>query len=276
MILARIAKMYFKRKSGGQQGASGYSANRPAASSAIRYTPYLLIIPIIVFLSLSLTGCTSTSPAIPNIYIVSLRSNTNATEDPVQVRIGYYGICGIDEAGTRCQSARGRSVEELAVNLFPLPGANETSNAASSDADIADLITTALNLQSESFMSVLATAAVLFVLGVVAELVYKLDVRRANWLDHPRRSAIIRRATYGSLFLATGLLFAAALATDQAADALEFASAGMKNASVLIKSGTTLQVLQWMAFGFSLVFTLTVPFLVRPKESGAEAYKEEA
>ncbi|GAB1314494.1 hypothetical protein MFIFM68171_04704 [Madurella fahalii] len=255
MFLARVAKLYFKR------------------SSPIAYAPYLLIIPIIVFYALSLTGCVSTSPAIPNIYIVSLRSNTNATTDPVQVRIGYYGICGIDEDGTRCQSANGRSVEELAANLFPVLGGNSSSNTTS-DADITDLITTALNLQSQSFISVLAAAAVLFFVGVAAMLFYKLDVRKGDF-DHPRRSAIIRRATYGSLFLSTAFVFAAALATDQAADALEFASAGMKNASVLIKSGTTLQVLQWITFGFSMLFTLAVPFLVRPKER-AEVYKEEA
>ena len=114
---------------------------------------------------------------------------------------------------------------------------------------------------------------VLFIVGIVAVLLHKLDVRRGTF-EHVRRSAIIRRITYGTLYLSTGLVFAAALATDQAADALEFASAGMKDASVLIKSGTTLQVLQWITFGFSMLFTLAVPLLVRSKEE-AQAYKEE-
>ncbi|KAK4114638.1 hypothetical protein N656DRAFT_766822 [Canariomyces notabilis] len=259
MVLAKLAKMYFA-----------------PSSAAIRYAPYLLILPIIVFEALSLTGCVSTSPAIPNIYLVSLKSNTgNATETPVQVRIGYYGICGIDEDGTRCQSASGRSVEELTPNLFPeTVNKNSSSNATSSDVDVADLINTALNLQSQSFMSVLAMSGLLFLIGVGSLLVYKFDVKKGSF-DHPRRSAIIRRVTYGSLFLSTGLVFAAALATDQSADALEFASAGMKNASVLIKSGTTLQVLQWMAFGFSLLFTLLVPILVREK-APAMTFKEGA
>jgi hypothetical protein len=275
MVLAKLAKMYFARKLKSQIDALGRSANMsPASSAAIRYAPYLLILPIIVFEALSLTGCVSTSPAIPNIYLVSLKSNTgNATETPVQVRIGYYGICGIDEDGTRCQSASGRSVEELTPNLFPeTVNKNSSSNATSSDVDVADLINTALNLQSQSFMSVLAMSGLLFLIGVGSLLVYKFDVKKGSF-DHPRRSAIIRRVTYGSLFLSTGLVFAAALATDQSADALEFASAGMKNASVLIKSGTTLQVLQWMAFGFSLLFTLLVPILVREK-APAMTFKE--
>ncbi|KAL2017002.1 hypothetical protein VTK56DRAFT_2683 [Thermocarpiscus australiensis] len=246
-------------------------------SSAVRYVPYLLIIPIIVFQTLSLTGCVSTSPAIPSIYIVSLRPNTNTTENQVQVRIGYFGICGIDDDGTRCVSASGRSVETLTANLFPdLLSNNRSSSSSSSSAaaatapaDITDLVTTAIDLQSRAFPSILAAAAVLFVLGVAVLFLFKRDVRGSSSLDHPRRSGIVRRATYGLLFLSTGLVFAASLATSQAAGALEFASVAMRDASVLIKAGTTIQVLQWTTFGFSLLFSLAVPFLVRPRSEPA-------
>ena len=108
-------------------------------------------------------------------------------------------------------------------------------------------------------------------------MVLKRDVASPTaWQDHPRRSTIIRRMTYGLLCGSTGLVFAAALATTQAAGALEFASAGMRDASVLIKSGTTLQVLQWIVFGFEVLFTLAVPFLARPKVVVQEEFKGEA
>ncbi|KAK4157153.1 Ca2+ regulator and membrane fusion protein Fig1-domain-containing protein [Chaetomidium leptoderma] len=264
MFLLKFAKLYF------------------SPSGMLRFAPYLLIVPIIVFHALSLTGCVSTSPAIPNIYVVALRSNiNNATETPLQVRIGYFGICGIDEDGTRCQAATGRSVETLTTNLFPeLPGDknnNKTSSSSANNRDeITDLITTALDLQSGVFMSVLAGAAVLFVFGVAALVVLKRDIQSPSGWEHPRRSSIIRRATYGMLFGSTALTFAAALATSQAAGALEYGSAGMSHASVLIKAGTTLQVLQWIVFGFEVLFALAVPFLVRYKAPPAGEYKEEA
>ncbi|KAK4040842.1 Ca2+ regulator and membrane fusion protein Fig1-domain-containing protein [Parachaetomium inaequale] len=265
MVLKHLAKMYFK----------------PAG--LLRYAPYLLILPIIVFHALSLTGCVSTSPAIPNIYVVSLRANNNATDTPLQVRIGYFGICGIDEDGTRCQAATGRSVETLAANLFPdlQQGTNNTSSntttTPATNSEITDLITTALDLQSRTFISVLAGAAVLFVLGAAALFLFKRDVRSANSWEHPRRSTVIRRVTYGLLFGSTALVFAAALATSQSAGALEYASEGMSHASVLIHAGTTLQVLQWIAFGFEVLFALAVPFLVRYKAvAGEEEGKVEA
>jgi hypothetical protein len=226
--------------------------------------------------ALSLTGCVSTSPAIPNIYVVDLRTNTNVTDDLLKVRIGYYGICGIDEDGTRCQSASGRSVETLAANLFPqFQPTNSTSKSASSTrADITDLVSTALDLQSRTFISVLAAAAVLFVFGVAAMVLLARDVKKATFDAHSRRSTMIRRITYAMLFGSTGLVFAAALATSQSAGALEYASEGMSHASVLIKSGTTLQVLQWTTFGFELLFVMAAPFLVGSKGAGFD--KEQA
>ncbi|KAK4239395.1 Ca2+ regulator and membrane fusion protein Fig1-domain-containing protein [Achaetomium macrosporum] len=251
----------------------------------LRYAPYLLIVPIIVFQALSLTGCVSTSPGVPNIYIVSLRPNNNATDDPLQVRIGYFGICGIDEEGKRCQSASGRSVETLRADLFPeVFGPNNNNNSSSSSNttasangdEITDLVSTAIDLQSRIFISVLAGAAVLFLLGIAALVLYKRDVS-TGWDEHPRRSAIIRRVTYGMLFGSAGLAFAAALATSESAGALEYTTSDTAHATVLIHAGRTLQVLQWVAFGFETLFALAVPFLVAYRAPPvAEEWKGEA
>ncbi|KAL2163026.1 hypothetical protein VTH06DRAFT_6862 [Thermothelomyces fergusii] len=263
-MLMKLVKLYFK------------------PYGMLRYAPYLLIIPIVVFYALSLSGCASTSPMIPSIYAVALRANSNTgdrTGKPLQVRIGYFGICGRDDEGTRCETASGRSVETLAAYLFPeLVGADDSSSdkdgsgKSSSKApkknkhirpDVADLVTTGLDLQSRTFTPVLAGAAVLQVFGLAAFVLFRRDVHRGGPAAHPRRSAVIRRATYGALYGSAALAFTAAVATSQAAGALESASQSMGHASVLIKSGTTLQVLQWIAFGFQCIFILTVPFLVR-------------
>ncbi|KAG7289140.1 hypothetical protein NEMBOFW57_005503 [Staphylotrichum longicolle] len=262
MFLIKLAKAYFK------------------PSGLLRLAPYLLIVPIIVFY-----GCVSTSPAIPNIYLVSLRSNTNGTETPLQVRIGYFGVCGIDADGTRCQAATGRSVETLASALFPSPQntSSPTNNSNSNSTafplnrgQVTDLISTALDLQSSTFTPVLAAAGVLFVLSLAALFVLKRDVQSPSAWERPRRSALVRRVTYGLLFGSSALVFAAALATSQAAGALEYASKGMSHASVLIKAGTTMQVLQWVAFGFEVLFAGAVPLLVRYKAPAEEEYKGEA
>ncbi len=231
-----------------------------------------------MLIALSLSGCASTSPAIPNIYIVSLQSSKNTTSDPVQVRIGYWGICGDDGTSVRCQSSSGGNPDTVMTGLFPtFVNTNGTKAKDSKDAftadEVKDLVTTALDLQKQIFISVLAGATFLFFLGVVCLLLYKRFTSKPN-PDKPRRTAIVRRLTYGFLYLSVGLVFAAALATTSTADALQYASRATTNAPILMHAGRTLQVLQWMAFGFSMLFTLSVPILVRSGAASIVASKE--
>ncbi|KAL2122248.1 hypothetical protein VTJ04DRAFT_2703 [Mycothermus thermophilus] len=270
-FLVAAAKMYFK-----------------PSGLLFKLAPYFLIIPIIVFQVLSLTGCVGTSPAIPNIYLIKLFDNIhNASADPLQVRIGYFGICGIDETGTRCQSSGGRSVELLASSLFPdipRPGTvSKNSTAFSASIATTNLITTALDLQSGNFIAMLAAASVLFALGVVSFLVYL----RTNWETSPRRAAILRKIAHASLFGAGALSFAGALASMQTAEALEYASVDLPAlvlggdskagaAPIRIEAGTTLQVLQWIGFGLQVLFGLAVPFMERGKKKvNVEGWKGE-
>lgn len=77
-------------------------------------------------------------------------------------------------------------------------------------------------------------------------------------------SPTLRLATLGALCLSAALAFTACLATSEAAGALEFSALlTVGEARMSVKPGVTLQVLQWLAFGFTLLFTITVPWLLR-------------
>ncbi|KAK0727798.1 Ca2+ regulator and membrane fusion protein Fig1-domain-containing protein [Lasiosphaeria miniovina] len=245
----------------------------------LRLLPFTLIIPIVLFDALSLSGCVSTSPGIPGLYVVSLRStkNTTALAD-VQVRIGYFGICGTDGSGFRCQSSSKSSASDaVTANLFPglgLGNTTTTSNKSSNTTvgsivgpanavDVHELVATALELQVQIFISILAGGAFLFASGLVFLVLHKRDAASPN-PDKPRRSAILKRGTYGLLYLSAALVFTASLATSETAGALAYASSTIRNAPVLISEGIALPVLQWMAFGFTLLFTLAVPWIARP------------
>lgn len=215
----------------------------------------------------------STSPAIPSLYIVSLRSSQNTTLASQQVRLGYFGICGGDGSTFLCQRSSGSNADTLTPILFPdfnfgntttaTASKNATAASASDAVFLKDLISVALDLQGQVYVTILAAAAFFFLLGLVFLLLHKRDVKNLN-PDKPRRSAIIKRATFGLLALSTGLIFTAALATTETAGALKHSSESIKNSPVLMKEGITLQVLQWMAFGFSMLFTLAAPLLAKP------------
>ena len=151
-------------------------------------------------------------------------------------------------------------------NLFPTFAINGTKPNGTSQvtaSDVHDLVATALELQKQIFISILAGASFLFMVGVVFLFLLKRNNAKPN-PDKPRRNAIIRRGTYGLLYLSTALVFATALSTTETAGALQFASRATSSSSILMHAGRTIQVLQWMAFGFSTLFTMTVPILVAP------------
>ncbi|KAL2269656.1 hypothetical protein VTJ83DRAFT_1840 [Remersonia thermophila] len=265
-IIAKLATLYFK-----------------PSSILLKLAPYFLIVPIIVFHALSLTGCVSTAPAIPNIYLIKLLDNLHnlSSSDPLQVRIGYFGICGISPNGTVCQSSAGRSAESLAASLFPDLASNNNNNNNSNLTDATThLLTTALDLQSGNFIAALAGSGFLFALGVACFLLHLRTSRDAA----PRRAALLRRLARAGLLGAAALSFAGALASMQTAEALEYASVDLpamvlggsaraRGAAppVRIEAGTTLQVLQWLAFGLQVLFGMAVPLMGGSRRGAASA-----
>ncbi|KAK1760383.1 Ca2+ regulator and membrane fusion protein Fig1-domain-containing protein [Echria macrotheca] len=274
LFLLKLGKMFRKDKSGGNPGSG---------SSIFRLLPFVLIIPIFLFQALSLSGCTSTSPAIPSIYLVSLepaRSNLT-TPTGIEIRINYFGICSDDGTTKRCISSAGGSgsTDAVTTTLFPTTPLNpntttttsKNTSTAVTQSELKDLVSTALDLQSQIFISILAGSTFAFFVGLIFLFLYKRDLAKPN-PSKPRRSALFRRATYGLIYLSVGLVFAAALATTETADALQFASRATDTPKILMHAGRTLQVLQWMAFGFSTLFALTVPVLVKPRAVGGVGF----
>ncbi|KAK4219770.1 Ca2+ regulator and membrane fusion protein Fig1-domain-containing protein [Rhypophila decipiens] len=242
----------------------------------LRLIPYTLIIPVILFEALSLSGCVGNSPTIPSLYIVSIRSSQNTTIASKQVRLGFFGICGGDGDDFQCRPSSGMTGDTLAPLLFPDINfgnaanstgpnlkANATATSAKDAAFLKDIIDAAIDLQGQVYVTILAAAAFFFLLGVVFLLLHKRDVKNPN-PDKPLRSKIFKRGTYGLLALSTGLIFTAALATTEAAGVLKHSTQSINNMPVFMKEGITLQVLQWMSFGFSMLFTLATPILAKP------------
>ena len=182
--------------------------------------------------------------------------------------MGYFGICGGDGSDFLCQRSSGANADTLAPILFPDfnfgNGTGSKNATAGRDAVfLKDLVSVAIDLQSQVYVTILAAAAFFFLIGLVFLFLHQRDVKNPN-ADKPRRSAILKRGTFGLLALSTGLIFTAALATTETAGALKHSTESIKNAPVLMKEGITLQVLQWMAFGFSMLFTLAAPLLAKP------------
>lgn len=130
-------------------------------------------------------------------------------------------------------------------------------NASQADALQATPLSIALDLQSKVFISLCAIAAVLFGISLVLLLLKSyLDKRLVDSDPGPGRR-FLQKAPPLCVFFSTGLAFASALAVMQAGNALEFATTGSRD-GVIFSSGKALQVLQWLVFAFSALFSFVL------------------
>jgi hypothetical protein len=122
---------------------------------------------------------------------------------------------------------------------------------------VKQLIDSALTLQSKVFICLFVGAGGFFVSAIVLLVVLKRDLKRKNGgID--RKSTIMKTFMIIMLSLSTALALASAVATTEATGALQFASTINADSSVMMDPGLPLQVLQWLAFALSVLFTIGV------------------
>ncbi|KAK3402601.1 Ca2+ regulator and membrane fusion protein Fig1-domain-containing protein [Sordaria brevicollis] len=237
----------------------------------IKLAPLTFIIPTILFLILSLAGCLSSAPTIPSLYVVALTSSSNGTLADMQVRLGYFGMCGDDGDTRTCLSAAGHFDPDEPKDIITLTGllfpeVVNNSNFQGALPELQNMVLTGLDLQDQIFGKVLLTGSALFAIGLLFMFPYKLVKKSLAKLppDTPltMKQQFIRRGCYSTIWLGVWITFAACIGTTETAGALGHATANIKGSSILMKEGVTIQVLQWMAFGFMFLFVLCMPLLL--------------
>ncbi|KAI1384790.1 Ca2+ regulator and membrane fusion protein Fig1-domain-containing protein [Hypoxylon trugodes] len=203
-----------------------------------RFVAYIIIAVLFLFYVLVLTGCLSTSPGVPDLFVVKLQAKQ--VKD-VEVRVGYYGMC-ITKAGggLSCLATYTRSPDTL-NDLF-LSNLTNTPN----DGVVKGLLVQANIIQNKIFYALLAASGVLFLLSVVSMLLVK------RYMKSPKPNAVPQQKRFRSIMhffrqYAFGLAIAAAFSTTQATGALDFATISMpdSDSNILISGGKAVQGLQW-------------------------------
>ncbi|KAI0808532.1 Ca2+ regulator and membrane fusion protein Fig1-domain-containing protein [Xylaria sp. FL0064] len=213
-----------------------------------RLVVYLLAGVIILFYVLALTGCLSESPGIPNIFLANIHSRR---DNSTQLRIGYFGICINTPHNLQCLSSIGKDMKTITTDFshdgLPIP------------SSISALLPVALTIQTKIFPSLVAAAGVFFFVGLIALMLLKRSFKKPD-PTKPLRPKLFRTATMLFGGTATALAIAAAVATTQTANALDFATSSptIGNGTIRVSAGIALQVLQWLIVGFSVLFQLSL------------------
>ncbi|KAF2183763.1 hypothetical protein K469DRAFT_785345 [Zopfia rhizophila CBS 207.26] len=255
-----------------------------------RFFAYFLIVPIILFYSITLTGCL---PGLQSVYLVNLHVPSANSTSSTEIRIGYFGLCAGNSSNFVCSTTQGMTASSLTSRLrqfsAPLP---DTTTSES-------MIQFAMTLQGKIFPPLLAASGVIFFVGLISFLLLRIDIRKGQQmlrdLGHsgppkltPERTERYRKYAILLFWTSTGLVLASTVAVAQTAAAIQFSTAETvqvvsilngtninfsdDNVSSLspaitavkptITAGTTNQVLQWLmvsslsifAFGISKIY----------------------
>lgn len=179
---------------------------------------------------------------------------------------------------THCLSTARSSAETVLPALFPnltTTTSEPRSVLTPSSKDLSALLSGALLLQSQVFIPILAGAALVFLAALLLLGLLKRAVTNPN-PDRPRRADTLQLGATACLCLSTALGFTASLSTSEAAGALQYSSLLLSSGGsgaggqMVIRPGMALQVLQWLTCGFTLLFTMSVPWLLRGGRGGWE------
>lgn len=230
----------------------------------------LLIAAAIIFLSLLLAGCSSSSPSIPNIFLISLYYKkfqpifNPAQVDPgvvtalanivgnavLEVRVGYFGICVQPDGGSFICNANATALAEIVTV----------------DQDPMNLIWVASTFKDAVVFPWLLIIAVIFsffcflLLGTFPGWHEEVDASGSEHDVHPFPSRPVSQTALTLNFISSVFVLVSVLWQHTASVAAAAVASDLGNGSVKSGVGAAAMTLGW--FGFGLTVVVTVGLLV--------------
>ncbi|OOF96708.1 hypothetical protein ASPCADRAFT_206883 [Aspergillus carbonarius ITEM 5010] len=230
----------------------------------------IIIAVAIILLSLLLAGCSSSSPQIPDIFLISLyyeryKPTFNLAQvDPgvvtatanivggaqMEVRVGYFGICVQPDDGSYiCNSNATALAEIVTVDQDPL-----------------NLIWVASTFKDAvvfPYLLIIAVILAFFCFILLATFPGwhdELDASGSEVESKPFPSRPVSQAALALIFVASVFVLVSVLWQHTASVAASTIAQDMGNGSVKSGVGTSAMVLGW--FGFGLLVVVTIGLLV--------------
>jgi hypothetical protein len=279
-------------------------ANYFLENTVYRFTILFFLVPILTFygnhvtscmkrfctdicLALSLTGCVKSSPGMSNIFALTIKPESS-TSSISEIRVGYFGMetprllfrlevtdislgmCFVLPTGMTCKPTFGAKTAPTLESLHTAISRRDTSEPDLLTA----MISLALTLQSKFLIPFLAGAGLLFTISLVFVALTELHVRKARIYNTQaaKYRDSLRQASCTLTWLSVALALASATMITQTTNALAYMTQ-LESSKVNITAGTTLNVLQWLAFAFSALFAAGIPTIFA--KEGEKVYSTE-
>ena len=171
------------------------------------------------------------------------------------------GICAGLSKGLVCYTTTGTSATSLTSRF------NGSNTAPFDFGTMEQLLSFTMFLQSRIFVPLLAAAGALFLIGIFFLTLLKRHMKSTPNQNAANTRQTFRRVTNVCLWASTAFALSSAFAVGQTASALQNTTASTQS-SIRIMSGTTLQILQWLTFAFSVTFAFGISSIFQSPNAG--------
>ncbi|RAK90803.1 hypothetical protein BO79DRAFT_252986 [Aspergillus costaricaensis CBS 115574] len=220
---------------------------------------YFLFVPTFLLYTLALAGCLSTSPGIPNIFLVQI----TAQDSGGKLKVGYFGMCSVFMNSTDsqlCSTTCGISTEDLLQRLSPQDGRSAVTD---------NLVEFGLTLASKILLPILAGGGVAFTLGIVLFLFFQIRVKNPSVQGGALQ--LLESTSLAFVGLSCVLCFGAATSITMAVGAMRYCDNKADAPTDEIEAGKPLQIIQWMTFAFSVLIGVGLRDIMKSSSSTQKA-----
>ncbi|ORX92741.1 hypothetical protein BCR34DRAFT_669974 [Clohesyomyces aquaticus] len=235
------------------------SKQRTMNNVTMRLWTYLLPIPIILFYVLSLTGCMSTSPGIPNIFLLRMHpQSTSGSIGDWNIRINYF-------------SQEYRMFFDIRI-VWRNSHESSPPKLHHDRYGSCSLIILFVGSPYDAIQDICLPSRWgrwSFFVGLILLVLLKRGLKAAKPVAASRLQ-FYKRSTINTLWLSTALALSSALATTETLGALQYWST-LTSAKLKLFGGVSLQVLQWLVFSFSALFAFGISTIFKSSEENVSS-----
>ena len=197
--------------------------------------------------------------------------NNGSTENPFELRIGYFGKRKLSAKSKTKQIGRiinrplgicvGNSTKALscAHTLSSTPDDVITRLKIKPDDETNNLVQIGLILQSKITIWLIAFAGIFYLGGVICVTAFKASLKRQS--RSRRTEAMLKKAAVIILWVSVALCLTATAGVTQTVNGMQFILS-REPGQVLIKNGPTIEALQWILVALSALFAIGVNLMV--------------
>ncbi|KAG9229078.1 hypothetical protein BJ875DRAFT_446296 [Amylocarpus encephaloides] len=175
--------------------------------------------------------------------------------------MGYFSLCVRSLQGLDCIPTSGATTASLVQRYT-----NSASNGTKVNNELKQLFSWALMVQKNILPPLISVGSAMFVVGVFG----LIELKRRIWFKNnisTQTQGRLRGPSLGMVLASVVFILIATVSTEMTTMGMQSITQNLNTSTIIVTGGSTLIVLQWLAFTLSAIFAIGVFLTTRTGET---------